>query len=355
MTLPILYDGKVTEVVNQGYGIMGDTRTCEVTEERNGPFELEMSYPTNGPMREYINNEMLIGAKPNGTDDRHLFRIYNVRDTTSDGLCHIQAASITNDLNDNLIRFSYLTNYTVKETVKMWMVQLLEPSNITIETTMTSKYKMQWEFELRNPLNALMGDSDSLVSRVGGDIKRTNNSIILMHDRGVKVDSFILQPGKNISGIEYEVDTKDLITSVMPYCKLDDNEFYLRGSIFNSPMINNYPTKHIAAIDYSEFEPKTTGDLDRLVQQYFIADNLNADYPYIKVKVDAMSLPDSAEYSYLKATEQIRVCDTIPLYYKKFNLNMGVKVSKLVYNSLADKVISFEADRNTRRNVIVED
>ena len=43
-----LFDSNETEFETNGIGVLPDAETCEITEERNGEFELEMDYPING-------------------------------------------------------------------------------------------------------------------------------------------------------------------------------------------------------------------------------------------------------------------------------------------------------------------
>ena len=46
--IPILYNQNETSFTSNGLGRLTDAISCEVTEERNGKYELVMVYPTNG-------------------------------------------------------------------------------------------------------------------------------------------------------------------------------------------------------------------------------------------------------------------------------------------------------------------
>ena len=46
--IPVLYRANATEFTTFGLGALSDAISCEVTEERNGAFELVMKYPTTG-------------------------------------------------------------------------------------------------------------------------------------------------------------------------------------------------------------------------------------------------------------------------------------------------------------------
>ena len=59
-------------------GFLRDAISCIVTEERNGKFELQITYPLTGQLASDIVINNLILAKPNDTSENQLFRIYEV-------------------------------------------------------------------------------------------------------------------------------------------------------------------------------------------------------------------------------------------------------------------------------------
>jgi phage minor structural protein len=70
--IPILLSGTAVK------GFLAEALACIVTEERNGIFELELTYPVSGLMFSELNIDRIIKAKPNDTADCQLFRIYQV-------------------------------------------------------------------------------------------------------------------------------------------------------------------------------------------------------------------------------------------------------------------------------------
>ena len=53
--IPILFSPTATSFDNFGLGHLIDIVLCEVTEERNGPFELTLKYPVTGYLYNKIN------------------------------------------------------------------------------------------------------------------------------------------------------------------------------------------------------------------------------------------------------------------------------------------------------------
>ena len=76
--IPVLYRANATEFTTFGLGALSDAISCEVTEERNGAFELVMKYPTTGQNYNLLANERLVKAKPNDTANDQAFRIYRI-------------------------------------------------------------------------------------------------------------------------------------------------------------------------------------------------------------------------------------------------------------------------------------
>lgn len=75
---PILYPAGETEFTSNGLGRLSDTIRCTVTEERNGQYELELTYPVAGLHYGDICEERIIAATHDETGDIQPFRIYKI-------------------------------------------------------------------------------------------------------------------------------------------------------------------------------------------------------------------------------------------------------------------------------------
>lgn len=75
--IPILYSNSETSFDNNGIGSLCDATSCIVTEERNGLYEIELSYPINGALFRYLQEGCYVKAKPNETSLPQLFHIYS--------------------------------------------------------------------------------------------------------------------------------------------------------------------------------------------------------------------------------------------------------------------------------------
>ena len=95
--IPVLYPPNTTDFSSFGLGVLTDTISCEVTEERNGVFECLLKYPVSGQHYGLITKECIIKAKPNDTAADQAFRIYRITKPLN-GIVTIYGQHISYDL-----------------------------------------------------------------------------------------------------------------------------------------------------------------------------------------------------------------------------------------------------------------
>ena len=97
--IPILYEGTETSFTTNGLGRLSDAITCKVTEERNGSYELEMTYPVSGIHFEDITEGKIILAQPHDGGLTEPFIIYRIEKPIN-GICTIKGEHISYMLCD---------------------------------------------------------------------------------------------------------------------------------------------------------------------------------------------------------------------------------------------------------------
>ena len=95
--IPVLYPPNATDFSTFGRGVLTDTVSCEVTEERNGVFECLLKYPVSGQHYGLITKECIVKAKPNDTAADQAFRIYRITKPLN-GIVAIYGQHISYDL-----------------------------------------------------------------------------------------------------------------------------------------------------------------------------------------------------------------------------------------------------------------
>ena len=99
---PILFPSSSSSFTTQGIGRLTDALSCVVTEERNGEYELEMTYPISGVNFSSIAVQNIILAKPNTFDDPQPFRIYSIT-RPLEGIVTINARHVSYDLSGVIV------------------------------------------------------------------------------------------------------------------------------------------------------------------------------------------------------------------------------------------------------------
>lgn len=350
--IPVLYRENETNFNTNGVAMLYDTLGYRVTEERNGMFELELTYPAEGDWASEIKDHMLISAKPNDDDESHLFRIYEVIKSLDEQSITVYAMSKTNDQGANLVQHVKVDNVTAQQALDAIKNDLIEPTNLTFISDIQTLSSSEWTNQ--NPLSCIAGSSGSIISLWGGEIKRTDSTIFVYGRRGTDKVTTIRQ-GKGLDGFKMTASTKGLITTILPYVSYipsgTDIPVTVRGNVVDSPLKANYPVRYIAPIDYSgdglfpegeltqeQFDTQLLANINAKAATYFTYQNPGCDKPKVTVEVDLAQLSDSSEYEAFKNLEHISLTDTIIVWVEKFNVDVELKVNKMVYNGMSEQV-----------------
>lgn len=369
--IPILYSETEVNYLSNGIGPLTDSILAPVTEERNGVLELELEYPANGPLFKELREQRVILAKPNDKDTPHAFRIYEIKKTLQEQTVVVYASTKTNDLGANLVPHVAVEGVTAQVAMNAIKNGAVEPINMNFISDIQTLSSSEWTH--LNPLNCISGTDGSVISRWGGEIKRTNDAIYLYSQRGdYRVTS--IRPGKNIEGLEMTVSTKGLITSIIPFVYYDSGvddapPVLLNGTQVDSAYVMNYPIKYIRPIDYSSYEgvipeleegqardeawvAQILSNLNAIAATYFTVQYPGADKPSVTIEVDMIQISESSEYNKYKELEHIGVCDTVDVWVEKFDIDVEVKINKIEYESISEKVLRITA--GTQKNSLYQ-
>ena len=343
--IPILYEANETNFNHNGICTLYGLLDYEVTEARNGEFELELIYPVDGLWFSELTDFRIISAEPNEIDEPHRFRIYEIKKSLDERTVTVYASTATNDLGGNLVEKVVISGETPQQAMDKMKAALLEPTNYNFVSDIQTRSSTEWE--RRNPLNCIAGEAGSLIAYWGGEVKRTNDTIYLYSRRG-KDNVTTIRPGKNLSGFEMTVSTKGLITAILPYFRyIPENEtdyVTVYGEVVRSLLENNYPIHKITPVDFSSDQSIiTVEDLNAEAARYFTYINPDCDKPKVNLEIDLMQLSDSAEYAKFKSLERIGLTDTVTVWVEKFDIDVVVKVTEVTYNGMKRMVTKLVA------------
>lgn len=359
---PILYEQNERVFDTNGMGILYDAISAEVTEVRNAEFELELKYPVGGEWAQALTQNRYILVKPNDYDEPHAFRIYEIEKEVDSNQITVKGVTKTDELSGNVIKPLSIKSATPSgawEQLKRVAVDPIEYNFISdIQTAKDTN------MDIRNVLNAIAGEEGSFIDTWGGEIKRTNNTIYLYSKRG-KDHVTTIRPRKNLKNVKVKSSMAGKFTRILPYVTFtpdgeNEPEQVIYGDIIKSPHYDDYFVKRIVPLDLSsEFnnseQPKegeeskkkapTPAQVTAKAQSYFTSKNKDADKPDLSVEVEMIPLQDSTEWDrrIIQALEKIQLCDTVDVYVPKIDCDVTVKVRKIVYDALAERIIKIEA------------
>nr|DAL72736.1 MAG TPA: tail protein [Caudoviricetes sp.] len=338
--IPILYKEDATDFSTYGIGVLADTISCLVTEERNGAYELTLKYPINGSLYDEIKKERIIKAKPNDLSDPQAFRIYRIT-IPINGIITIYAEHISYDLiNIGVIPFS-LINVAPQMAIDTLLKSTVLPHNFTFRTD----YDVAKDFEVKKPQSVracLGGTQGSLLNKWGGEFEWDNFSIIHHKGRGNN-KGVVIEYGKNLTKLDHDSDISEVYTDILPYAVIssgDGNDVVCTLSEQILPITSTLAKRKTLIKDMTDsFDSNEEITEEKLREKTlkYISDNpLGVENPTITISFEP--LWKQPEYSAL--LERVSLCDTVTVKHTEIGVSVKTKVIKTTYNTLLEKYTS---------------
>ena len=326
--IPILYDTITEGIVptNYGVGALTDCLSCEVSEERNGTYELSLVYAAQGIHADKLVPNACIKAKPNFTDDPQLFRIYKVGKTMN-GRFEVKAQHITYDLSGKVI-----TTGTASNCTGACSLLQAQAGSFTINTDKA----VSASFEITEPSSVRSwfgGKAGSLLDVFGtGEWHYDNFSCSFsLHrgaDRGVEI-----RYGKNLTELSQEINIENLVTAIIPYYINNDTGTKVVGSKVTTGLASDIIRD--IAMDFSndvDIESATpiSDQLENLTQKYIENHILTRALSTIRL--------DFVQLSSLQ--ERVDLCDTVHIYFEALGISTTVKCIATTWDVLQERYSS---------------
>ena len=337
--IPTLYDKTGAVKI----GDLNDCIECLVEEERNGIFELTMVYPANSSILESIVYDNIIVADANDYLKSQKFRVYNTRKLMANRI-EVCARHISFDLVHDWVDVISIENQSCEYAL-----------NIIFRNSQFSKHfkghsdivnAQNFKVNKVTCLEAIGGTDGSIIDTygTGAEILRDNTDIHVLNRRG-RDNDVVIEYRKNLTGLEVEEDTTDLVTRIMPYAiytNSNNEEIEVRGDFIDSPLINNYAHPYVKYMDYSEKfeddEVPTKTKLNNLAAKEYI--NNKVDIPKNNYKIEFIPLSKCAGYEGLE--DRINLCDVVTIKDSRYNIDTQAKVIKVIFDVLRGRYDSME-------------
>lgn len=336
--IPILYGEKEKTYDNNGLGGLADAITCSVSEERNGAFELEMTYPITGALYSEIKTSAQIMATPGDGRNRQVFRIYKISKPLN-GIITINAEHISYQLSyipvapfqaENVTQALHgLENNAAEEC----------PFTFWTDKSTTAEFKVEEPVSIRSRLGGVQG---SILDVYGGEYDFDMYTVRLYNQRGAD-RGVVLRYGKNITDLEQEENISNTITGIFPYWKdSEGNLVQLPEKIISAESAKNYPYPRTIPYDFSEeFEEAPTEEQLRTAAENYIKKS-GIGVPSVSISVSFVALWQTEEYKEIAPLERVQLCDTVTVQFSELGVSATSKVNKTVWNVLKERYESIE-------------
>ena len=347
--IPILYSANETTFTHNGIGRLVDCTKCTVTEERNGMFECEFSYPIDGQFYSEISLDRIIKAKPNEMSDDQLFRIYRISKPMK-GIVSVYCQHISYDLAVNVVIPFSILNDSAQSAMNEIFNHLSKPNQYTY--TWIATVGGTHNFKVETPISvrqALGGEEGSLLDVFGGEFEFDNFNIKLHQRRGQDRGVTILY-GKNLTDAKAETNMTDAYTAILPYAvnEEDDTPVHLLDGVNKTIAIDGAPTygePRVLAVDLTSMydlqeEDITSANLRQRANTYLSEHDLKTISHNIEISF--VQLWQTEEYKNIAVLERVALCDTVTVRYEKLGIDATAKVVKTVYDTLREKYESIE-------------
>lgn len=361
--IPILYDKHETQFLTNGICRLVDCITCEVTEERNGIYEVEFTYPIDGKWFDEIEIGRIICVSHDESMTVQPFDIYK-RSAEIDGIVTFNASHVSYRLGSVILNpFEASTCLEAMELIPQNTTEGI-PFTFWTDKNVTANFKLPYPQNVRATLS---GTEGSLLDVYGtGEYEFDKWAVKLYGSRGADTNA-TLRYGKNISGLTAEQDDSGVYNAAIGYWYSAETG---ESVIMPNPIVADGTLSEVApwtdqrgrivtdenetdiefdtlklrtyALDLTQDFPEkpTLAQLESLARKRFAS---AAPWEVSEtITIDFVQLWQTEEYANVAPIERVKLCDTVIVMYPEAKVNVRKKVIKVVYDVLLDRYSSMQ-------------
>lgn len=329
---PVLFGAGAATYETQGLGALADALTCEISEELNGEYELEMTYPVSGRRYSDLKNRCIIVAKPDPYRGEQPFRIYRITRPLN-GVITVYARHISYDLSG--VPVTPFTAASAAAAMQALAAHAAVSSPFSFWTDISSGASVA--VAVPTSTRAVLGGTDgSILDTYHGEYEWDGFTVRLRSHRG-QDNGVRIAYGKNLTDIQQDENIADLATGVIGYWAGSDGTLVQTG-VVDAP--GTYDFDRVISVDFSsDFEEQpSTSQLTQRVQRY-ISDN-NIGVPDVSISVSWVNLEQYSGYEGLSLLERVSLGDTVTVEFPPLGVEATARVVKTVYDVLRDRYVS---------------
>lgn len=316
-----LFNKTDTVFTTQGIGPLHPTR-CEIAEELNGLYELEMEIPITDARYNDLALQNIIVAKPNPYEAAEPFRIYQISRPIG-GIVTVNAAHISYDLSKYADK--PFTASTLAQILSKLKTESIESCPFTFQTDKTAT-GLSYEITAPRSIRSLLaGSDDSILESFGGEWKFTKYTCYLYTERGQN-RGVSIRYGKNMLDLKQEENCANVYSKLYPYwTDAEGNLVEVAGRTITINANGNGVLVHDMSSDFKE-QP-TPAELQTAAENYILSANLAVPIVSLDVKFTQTNL----------AAETIYLGDTLAVAFPRLGVSTTARVVRTVYNAIIDR------------------
>lgn len=339
----ILYKANETDFSHLGLGVLNESISILITEERNGIFELEMKYPTTANRFKDLKLDRLIKADANHKLKDQRFKIIRISKPMA-GVVTVFAEHISYLSQDLALKPSVSYDGNANAALNTWKNNIVVAHPFTTYSDIATTGSGKWSIkDLENARQALGGISGSILDSYGGEYEFDNYDIRLYANRGRQSDMLIAY-GRNLTELTQEETIDSTFTSIYPYTVTTENEtdtiLTLPEYFVDSQYVGNFARRKIMKVDFSQDGVTTVEQLRAKANAYILANGIGI--PKVNLKVKFIDLAKSLDYKDTQSIEEVNLCDWVTVYFENFDIQTNAKIIKVVWDEILDQYDSIE-------------
>ena len=322
--IPILYQSITVPTLptDYGRGALSDCLGYEVTEQKNGSYELTLTYPANGLHVEDLTAGAIIKAKANYSDDPQLFYIYRVGKVIN-GRFTINARHISYYLSGNAITSGTAANCAaacalLQSQATGWTITTNKSTAATFTITAPSSVR-SW----------FGGKAGSMLDVYGGEWHFDNFKCELLASRGAD-RGVTIRYGKNLTELSEVINIDSLATSVQGYYKDTQTGAVTLGTKMPTGLTLDYPRDLV--VDFTgdvdtQSATAISAQVDALTTKYIAGHVLDRAISSIKLNIAQVGT----------GSDRIELGDTVRIYFEALGITATTRCIAVTWDGLGDR------------------
>lgn len=333
---PTIFPVGETEFTTNGLGRV-NPKSCLVTEERNGMFELDMEIDISDKHFGDLKEGRLLYAPFDDTKKCQPFEIYRI------------SAPMEGTVTVNAWHISYRTaKITVKPVTAASSAAAVTALQANVmgdcPFTLSTDIVREGNFTVEKPetLRSRLGGSEgSLLDVYGGEYVWDKYQIRLKSQRGSDTD-VVIRYGKNLTELQKTTDFSEAWDSVVPFWLNTDEEsgssdLVIYPNAISTGVTPKFGYRMTIPLDLSsEFQEKPTTAQLRERALAYLRDNAPTGVP-TSIEVSFVQLWQTQEYARAAALERLKLCDTVTIRHERLGIDHKAKIVKTVYDVLRER------------------